>query len=446
MPAADPAQHEAEDRLSRAELLEAWDVLSAEERNEGFRLLPRAQQEELFLSLTSHDQALLVAELRPGELRSWVRLLAIDDVVDLLQSSAEEVRDNLFNQLDDASRTEVRALLAYKDDEAGGLMNPRFVRVRPDMTVDEAIRYLRRQASHKNELIYYAYILDEQQRLLGVASFRDLLLAEPNKSVRDMMRTDLVTLTEDLDQGEVSRIFGQHGLLALPVLDHEGRMKGIITADDVVEVVQEEATEDLHKLAAVEAFQEPYLQIRLDELLKRRGVWLAFLFLGEMFTATAMAFYEKQISKAVVLALFIPLIISSGGNSGSQASTLVVRAMALGQVRMRDWWRILLRELAVGVGLGALLGAIGFLRILLWPTRQSLYGEHYLLVAVTISSSLIGVVLFGCLAGAMLPFLLRVLRLDPATACAPFVATLVDVTGLVIYFTMASLILRGTLL
>jgi magnesium transporter len=223
-------------------------------------------------------------------------------------------------------------------------------------------------------------------------------------------------------------------------------MKGIVTADDVVEVVQEEATRELHKFAAVEAFQEPYLSVRFFEMFRRRGGWLAFLFLGEMFTATAMGFYEHEISKAVVLALFIPLIISSGGNSGSQASTLVVRAMALGQVRLRDWWRVAYREIIVGVALGVLLGGIGLMRILLWPARKTLYGEHYVIVAVTIACSLIGVVLFGSLAGSMLPFVLRRLKLDPATASAPFVATMVDVTGLIIYFTVASIILRGTLL
>jgi magnesium transporter len=260
------------------------------------------------------------------------------------------------------------------------------------------------------------------------------------------MKKNVVVLTEDMNQTAVSQVFTRHALLAVPVVDREGRMKGIVTADDVVDVVQEEATRELHKFAAVEAFQEPYLSVRFSALLKRRGGWLAVLFVGEMFTATAMGYFEREISRAVVLALFIPLIISSGGNSGSQASTLVVRAMALGQVRLKDWWRVCYREIVIGVSLGVLLGGIGLMRIMLWPARNTLYGVHYGLIAVTIACSLIGVVLFGNLAGAMLPFVLRRLGLDPATACAPFVATLVDVSGLIIYFSVASVVLRGTLL
>ncbi len=435
-----------DDRLSQSELLEAWTVLSKSERSEGFLLLPRDEQEDLFLTVSSRDQALLVSEMSPVGMRSWIRFLAPDDAADLLQLVSHAVRECLLEQLDDATRQEVRALLAYRHDEAGGLMNPRFVRVRPEMTVDEAIRYLRKQAGHRNEMIYYAYVLDEDQRLLGVVSFRDLFLAAPEARVQDMMKKDVVTLPEDASQAEVSQLFGRRALLAIPVLDREGRMKGVVTADDIVDVVQEEATKDLHKFAAVEAFQEPYLSVGYPAMFKRRGGWLAVLFLGEMFTATAMGHYEHEIARAVVLALFIPLIISSGGNSGSQTSTLVVRAMALGQVRLRDWWRVFFREVVVGLSLGLLLGGIGLMRIVLWPARTTLYGEHYVMIAMTVACSLIGVVMFGSLAGAMLPFLLRRLRLDPATACAPFVATLVDVTGLIIYFTVASVILKGTLL
>jgi magnesium transporter len=223
-------------------------------------------------------------------------------------------------------------------------------------------------------------------------------------------------------------------------------MKGIVTIDDIVDVVQEEATEDIQKIGGMEALDGPYLQIGLVPMIKKRAGWLSALFLGETLTATAMGYYESKIEQAVVLALFIPLIISSGGNSGSQASTLVIRAMALGEVRLRDWWRVIRRELAAGLLLGAILGMIGFMRILLWPTRRQMYGEHYLLVGLTVACSLIGVVLFGTLAGSMLPFLLRRLGFDPASASAPFVATLVDVTGLVIYFTVASFIMRGVLL
>jgi magnesium transporter len=356
-------------------------------------------------------------------------------------------RDALLELLDEPTRKEVKGLLAYEEDEAGGLMNPRYARVRPDMTVDEAISYLRKQARAKVETIYVAYVLDDQRRLVGVVSFRDLFSAEQVLRVRDVMRTEFVTVTEQQDQESVSRLFAQHDLVAIPVIDADGRMKGIVTVDDIVDVVQEEATEDIQKFGGMEALEAPYLQISMRQMIKKRAGWLAVLFLGEMLTATAMAFFEGEIARAVVLALFIPLIISSGGNSGSQASTLVIRAMALGEVRLRDWWRVTRREVITGLALGLVLGTIGFLRIVIWAAlKPRTYGEHSFLVALTVFFSLLGVVLFGTLSGSLLPFALRKLKLDPASASAPFVATLVDVTGLIIYFTAASLILKGTLL
>jgi magnesium transporter len=341
----------------------------------------------------------------------------------------------------------VTALLAYAEDEAGGLMNPRFARVRPDATVDEAISYLRRQARDRGaEVIYYAYVLDEDQRLLGVASFRDLFAAPPDRRVRDVMHTDVVSVNEDMDQEAVSRVFAESDLPAIPVVDRQGRMKGVVTVDDIVDVVEEEATEDIHKYGGVEALGAPYLEMSFPAMLRKRAGWLAILFVGEMLTATAMAFFEDEIARAVVLAVFLPLIISSGGNSGSQASTLVIRAMALGEVRLRDWWRVAGREVATGLALGLILACIGFVRIVVWQRIGHVYGEHYLLVALTVATSLVGVVLFGTLAGSLLPFVLRRLGLDPASASAPFVATLVDVTGVVIYFVAASFILSGALL
>jgi magnesium transporter len=294
--------------------------------------------------------------------------------------------------------------------------------------------------------MYYAYAVDTEQRLLGVVSFRDLFSADRAKKVRDVMRTSFVAATVDMDEEEVARLFSQHHLLAIPVLDSQGRMQGIVTVDDIVGVVEREAGEDIQKIGGSEAFDEPYLRIGFVRMIRKRGGWLAALFLGEMLTATAMGFFEKEIAKAVVLALFIPLIISSGGNSGSQASTLVIRAMAVGEVPLDQWWRVIRREISAGLVLGALLGLIGMTRILLWQAAAKPYGEHYMLVALTVACSLVGVVLFGTIAGSMLPFVLRRLGVDPASASAPFVATLVDVTGLVIYFTVASLIMRGTLL
>jgi magnesium transporter len=275
---------------------------------------------------------------------------------------------------------------------------------------------------------------------------RRLFSAQREQTVREVMRTEFVAASDEMDQEALAKLFAEEHLLAIPVLNKEGRMKGIVTVDDIVNVVTEEASEDIQKIGGMEALGTPYLQTTLREMVKKRGGWLAVLFIGEMFTATAMGYFEKEIASAVVLALFVPLIISSGGNSGSQATSLVIRAMALGEVRLRDWWRVIRRELAAGLALGCMLGAIGLIRIVAWQQVRPLYGEHYLLVASTVAFSLVGVVLFGTIAGSMLPFVLRRFGLDPASASAPFVATLVDVTGLVIYFTVASFILSGTLL
>ena len=279
-----------------------------------------------------------------------------------------------------------------------------------------------------------------------MVSFRELFTATVRTRVARHHEAEVTTIPEQMDQEAVSHIFAQSHLVALPVVDAEGQMKGIVTVDDVVDVVQEEATEDMQKVGGVEALDAPYLQIELRRMIRKRVGWLSVLFLGEMLTASAMGFFEKEIARAVVLALFIPLIISSGGNSGSQATTLVIRAMALGEVRLRDWWRVIRREIVAGLGLGVVLATIGFVRIVTWEGLFHTYGPHYLSVAVTVAASLVGVVMWGTMAGSMLPFILRRLGFDPASASAPFVATLVDVSGLVIYFTVAAMILRGKLL
>ena len=430
--------------------LDEWHTLAPEDRVETFKNLPYAEKDDFFLALSARDQSELLLSLPAGERRIWMRLLPPDDATDLIQETPEEERTSLLSLLDDYNLREVMALLAYAEDDAGGLMSPRFARLRPDMTVDEAIAYLRRQAEQV-ETIHYAYVLDSDQRLLGVVPLRRLMSASRDQSVRDIMRTDFVSATEELDQEHLAKLFSEEHLFAIPIVDGEGRMKGIVTADDIVNVVTEEASEDIQKIGGTEALDAPYLQVRLTEMVRKRGGWLAVLFIGETLTATAMSYFENEIGKALVLSMFIPLIISSGGNSGSQATTLVIRAMALGEVSLRDWWRVVRREIGAGLTLGCMLGAIGMARILVWQAAaltmgKDLYGVHYMKVALTVGASLVGVVLFGTVAGSMLPFVLRRLGLDPASASAPFVATLVDVTGLVIYFTVASIILRGTLL
>jgi magnesium transporter len=373
-----------------------------------------------------------------------MRLLAPDDAADLIQEAIQEAgseqRDELLSLLDEPTRKEVIALLAYNEDEAGGLMNPRFARLRPEFTVDVAISYLRKEAQTLVQ-IYYAYVLDPEQHLLGVVSLRQLFAADPAKLIQDVMRKDLISVSPQTDQEEVSRVVRSSRLLAIPVLDVDHRMVGIVTVDDIVDVVEEVASRDIQNIGGMEALDTPYLHTSLHQMVKKRAGWLAILFIGEMFTATAMGFFEGEISKAVVLALFLPLIISSGGNSGSQATSLVIQAMALGDVRLRDWFRVIRRELISGIALGVILGTIGLTRIVAWERLFGTYGAQTAILAVTILCSLVGVVTFGTIAGSMLPFVLRRCGLNPASASAPFVATLVDVTGLVIYFSIARIIM-----
>ena len=432
--------------LSVEELRDAWPVLDLDERSDGLRLLEQEDAEELFESLSAHDQMRLLLHWRPGKRRSWIRLLEPDDAADVIQEAPDDRRAELLALLDEPTRKEVQALLAYEEDEAGGLMNTRYARLRPRMTVDEALSYLRRQARTELETIYYAYVLDPEQKLLGVISLRDLLSASPRKIVAEIMETDIVRANDEMDQEQLSRLFAEQDLPVIPIVDGAGVMKGIVTVDDIVDVVEEEATEDAQKFGGMEALDQPYLESGIGEMVKKRGVWLTVLLLGQMLTATVIGAFQGQIEQAAVLAMFMPLVISSGGNSGSQASTLVIRAMAVGELRAKDWWRVMRREILTGVLLGVGLGLLGLLRVTLWPSASSSYGEHYALLGVTVGVSLIAAVVFGTLAGAMLPFLLRKLGADPASASAPAVATLSDVTGLLIYFTCATAILTGSML
>jgi magnesium transporter len=442
------SEAESESGLTHSDLVETWRWLAPEDRLAAFLDLPRKDAEDFFLELSSRDQFELIKSMPPELRRSWMRLLAPDDAADLIQEvHDEDERRELLGLLDDQTRREVLALLAYAEDVAGGLMNTRYARVRPDASADEAIRYLQRQARDVLETIYYVYVIDADQKLLGVVSFRDLFAATSDKLVRDLMTTDLIVAREEMDQEELGRLFAQHHLQVIPVVDTEGHMKGIVTVDDIVDVLREEATEDIQKIGGTQVLEAPYLEVGVLEMVRKRVGWLAVLFLGEMLTANAMGQFENEIARAVVLAVFVPLIISSGGNSGSQASTLVIRAMALGEIRLTDWWRVIRRELASGLVMGLLLAGIAFTRIEVWQALfPASYGPHHLMIAFTVACSVVGVVTWGTLAGSMLPFLLKRVGLDPASASAPFVATLVDVTGIVIYFSAASLFLKGALL
>jgi len=423
------------------QLWDRWPYLSHKQRLTQFRELHTGEKANFYLALDAHDQLFLLLGLPEQQRHVWMRLLAPDDAADLIQEAGPERREELLALLDEPTRKEVLALLAYEEDDAGGLMNPRFARLRPDTTVDVAISYLRREAPHVVQL-YYGYVLDREQHLLGVVSLRQLFTADPGKQVQEVMTTkDLVSVAPETDQQEVSRVVRDSRLLAVPVIEADRSMVGIVTVDDIVDVVEEQASRDIQKLGGMEALDTPYMHSSLYEMVRKRAGWLAILFVGEMFTATAMSFFEGEIAKAVVLALFLPLIISSGGNSGSQATSLIIQAMALGDVKLRDWFRVIRRELVSGLALGVILGAIGVARILVWQRVFGTYGAQAAILALTIFCALIGVVAFGTIAGSMLPFILRRCGLNPASASAPFVATLVDVTGLVIYFTIASFIM-----
>lgn len=431
-------------RAAGADLRDTWQVLDQETRVEGFRHLTSSGAEEFFSELDAFDRVGVVLGLPPAEQRLWLRSLAPDDAADLIQAAPEDERLHLLQQIDAPTRKEVIALMAYAEDEAGGLMNPRYARLRPEWSVDEAISYLRRQTRDQVESVYYAYVLDEEQRLLGTVSFRELLTARGDAHVREMMNVDFVSVLEEMDQEELSRLFADRDLVALPVVDGEGRMQGIVTADDIVDVVTEEATEDIQKIGGSDPLEAPYLQTPFRQMFQKRAGWLTILFLGAMLTINAMSAFEDQLETSV-LVFFVPLIISTGGNCGSQASTLVIRAMALGEVRLKDWWRVATREILAGLALGALLGVFGLLRVVFghYVVDGGAYGEQFATILGTVVFAVVGVTVWGTLAGALLPFGLKRLGFDPASASAPLVATIVDVTGLLIYFSVATFLLAG---
>jgi magnesium transporter len=338
-----------------------------------------------------------------------------------------------------------RQLLGYPEGTAGRYMTPEYVAIRPDMIVSQALEYVRTHGKDR-ETLNVIYVTDAKGKLLDDIRLATLVLAAPERTVAELNDGNLVSIAATAPREDVVEVFRKYDRVALPVTDTQGVLLGIITVDDVLDVAQAEATEDIQKLGGSEALDMPYLEIGLGPMIRKRAGWLAVLFVGEMLTATAMGYFEHEIERAVVLALFVPLIISSGGNSGSQATSLIIRSLALRELSLRDWWRVAFREVRAGLSLGIILGLIGLTRIVVWQLLWHSYGQHFMRVGLTVALSLVGVVGWGSLSGAMLPFLLRRLGFDPATASAPFVATLVDVSGLVIYFTVASAVLSGVLL
>ena len=373
--------------------------------------------------------------------------VSADRVADLCRKLEEPHRTELLDRLDPDTRVMIQRLLSYPSHSAGSIMTTEFASVPSNVTVQQTLDYLRK-VERTRETVYAIYVLDPvTKNLVQAITLRRLITGDPGAPVLSVARPGrLVTVSPIMDREDVARLISKYDLLAVPVVDH-GRVIGIVTVDDIMDAIVQETTEDLQKLGGMEALNEPYMEIRFWKMIRARGGWLAVLFLSEMLTASAMQSYQSELEKAIVLTLFIPLIMSSGGNSGSQATSLLIRALALRELELRDWWRVALRELPSGLTLGAMLGVIGIVRIAIWQQFGLYdYGEHWVLIGLTVAAALVGIVTFGSLTGSMLPFILQRIGFDPASASAPFVATLVDVTGLVIYFSVASLILKGTLL
>ena len=387
--------------------------------------------------------ASVLASRPPAEIVRLLQELAPDDAAALIDRLPEDLGQQVRDLMPQQSAG-VAAVLENPEGTAGRIMNPRVFALPEATTAAEAVNAIQQLGGV--EMSFYLYVIDDRRHLVGVVSLRRLLLVPPQATLKQIMTSDVISVGINTPEEEVAKKVSSYHLLAVPVVDDENKLVGTVTVDDIIEVIRDTTTEEFQKLGGLEALDEPYVRTPLLTLVKKRARWLVVLFLGEMLTATAMSFFEKEIARAVVLALFVPLVISSGGNSGSQAASLIIRALAVGEVTLRDWWRIMRREVLSGLALGTILGSVGFVRVSLWQQMFGTYGAHWFLIALTVLFALIGVVMWGTIAGSMLPFVMKRLGADPATSSAPFVATLVDVTGLVIYFTVAATILRGTLL
>jgi len=410
-----------------------------------FRLLSKDLAADVFEYLDFDTQMVLIKAMGRGEVASVLNEMSPDDRTALLEELPSSAAKQLMAYLTLDERKVAQTLLGYPEDSVGRLMTPDYIAVQPEWSMSEALSFIRENGKD-SETLNIIYVIDANGKLIDDIKIRDIILASLEKNVIDLMDENFVALNVHDDQETAVQTFKKYDRVALPVVDSNGILLGIVTVDDVLDVAEEEATEDFQKIGGMEALGEPYISVSFIEMVKKRAGWLVILFVSEMLTSTAMGFFENEISRAVVLSLFVPLIISAGGNSGSQSSTLVVRAMAIGEVRLRDWWRVMKRELMSGFSLGLILGVVGFLRISLWSAFSNVYGPHWVLIALTILFSLIGVVLWGTLLGSMMPFALKKLGVDPATSSSPFVATMVDVVGIIIYFSTALFILSGTVL
>lgn len=404
-----------------------------------FKILDISQQKDIVKELPSAKTAELLNEL------------PADDRTDFLEELPKAAIRDLIKLLDPEERKITLSLLGYPEDSVGRLMTPDYVYVYQHNTVQDTFETIRKHAKN-SETIDVIYVINEQGELIDDIRIRDVILASPDKTMEEIVDGRVVSLNVQDDQEHASQVFKMNNRVALPVVDDNNILLGIVTIDDMLWVANEEFSEDMQKMGGTEALNEPYLDIPFFTLIKKRAGWLILLFFGELLTASAMAYFSDELSKALILSIFVPLIISSGGNSGSQASTLIIQAMAVGEVYIEDWWRVMRREILSGLTLGGILGFIGYFRIALWHQLmsrgviQDIYGEHWSLIGLTVGFSLMGVVLWGTLTGSMLPLVLKKLGADPAVSSAPFVATLVDVTGLIIYFSMAWVFLSGIMI
>ena len=410
-----------------------------------FRLLPHSQAADVFEYLDSDAQAALLKAMGTIDAARILNDMSPDDRTALLEELPGAAVAQMLQLLSPEEKQIAQGLLNYPEGSVGRLMTPDFIKVGPHWTIRQALDYIR-ENGRDSETLNVIYVTDDHGHLIDDVRIREFLLRPLDTIVDDIHDSSFVALHATDPETDALELFKKYDRNTLPVVDSEGKLLGIVTVDDMLDVQEEEATEDIQKLGGTEALDEPYMDAPLFELVRKRVTWLSVLFVGEMLTTIPIGYFEHALEKTVVLSMFMPLIISSGGNSGSQASTLIIRAMSLGEVTLSDWWRVLRKEILSGVLLGAILAVIGFLRIILWAQFSTVYGPHYMLIAAAVSVAIVGVVLWGTIAGSMLPLILRRCGLDPATSSAPFVATLVDVTGLAIYFGAAVAILSGTVL
>lgn len=435
-------------RLNSASTMELVDLLnsrSEEEQQLIFKVLSVKNSVRLFEQLPYKTQKRILASLPTLRVASLLNALAPDDRTALLEEMPADLTNQLLKYLSTEERALSIKLLGYPEYSVGRLMTPDYVAIKMDWTVRNVLDFIRENGKD-SETINIIYAVDDDGKLIDDFRIREFLFASLDTLVKDLADYKFIALNVDLDEEKAVNIFRKYERVALPVIDNKGILLGIVTFDDIMAVAVQEDTEDFQKVGGNAALNEPYMEIPFLSLMHKRIGWLVILFIGEMLTASAMGYFSDEIAKAIVLALFVPLIISSGGNAGSQASTLIIRALALGEVSLKDWWKVMRREILSGIFLGFFLGLLGFFRVALWSHFSEIYGEHWLLIAITIFFALIGVVLWGTLSGSMLPLILQKCGFDPAVSSAPFVATLVDVTGLIIYFSIALVVLKGTLL